>query len=72
MATTENGIDYYKYMLVYVDDALHLENDAQEDMLKLKKVYQLKEGFGPQDRYLGANVDKFQIQDKFVLVYDLR
>ena len=52
---------YYKYMLVYVDDMLHLAKDAQEDMLRLNQVYRFKEGSGPPDRYIGANVDKFQL-----------
>ena len=59
--TTENGIAYYKYMLLYVDDVLHLAEDAQEDMLILSQAYRLKEGFGPPDRYLGANVNKVQL-----------
>ena len=50
-------------MLVYVYDVLHLVKDAQEDMLKLNQVYQLKEGFGPPDRYLGVNIDKVQLED---------
>ena len=50
-------------MLVYVYDVLHLAKDKQEDMLKLNQVYRLKEGFGPPDRYLGANVNKFQLED---------
>ena len=41
-ATTKNGTDYYKYMLVYVDDVLHLAKDSQEYMLNLNQVYQLK------------------------------
>ena len=32
-------------------------------MLKLNQVYQLKEGFGPIDRYLGANAHKVQLED---------
>ena len=32
-------------------------------MLKLNQVYLLKEGFGPPYRYLGANIDKFQLED---------
>ena len=39
MATTENGTDYYKDMLIYVDDVLYLAKDTQEDMLKLNQVY---------------------------------
>ena len=50
-------------MLVYVDDVLHLAKDAQEDMLGLNQVYQLKEGFGLPDRYIGGNVDKVRLED---------
>ena len=45
-ATIESGTAYYKYMLVYVDDVLHLAKDSQVDMLKLNQVYRLKEYFG--------------------------
>ena len=38
-ATTDNGTACYKYMLVYVDNLLHLAKDAQEDTLKLNRVY---------------------------------
>ena len=38
-ATTENGASYYKHILVYVDDVIHLAKDVQEDMLKLNQVY---------------------------------
>ena len=38
-ATIENGTFYYKYMLVYVNDVLHLAKGVQEDMLKLDQVY---------------------------------
>ena len=37
--TIENSTAYYKYMLVYADNVLHLAKDAQEDMLKLNQVY---------------------------------
>ena len=36
---TENGTPYYKYMLVYVDNVIHLAKDAQEYMLKLNQIY---------------------------------
>ena len=60
--TTENCTAYYKYILVYIDDVLHFAKNAQEDMLNLNQVYLLKEKFGPPDTYLGANVDKFQLE----------
>ena len=37
-AKKENGTTYYKYMLVSVDDVIHLGKDAQEDMFKLNQV----------------------------------
>ena len=54
----------YKYMLVYVDDVINLAKDAQEDILRINQDNQLREGFGPSGRYLGANVDKFQLEDE--------
>ena len=53
--TKYNGTDYYKYMLIYVNDVLHLAKDALADMLRLNQVYRLEEGFGPPYRYLRAN-----------------
>ena len=50
-------------MLVYVDDILNLAKDAQEYMLKRKQVYRLKVGYGPQYIYLGANINKAQLED---------
>ena len=38
-------------------------------MLKLNQFYRLKEGFGPSDRYLGANVDKVQLGDGTTVCY---
>jgi hypothetical protein len=32
-------------------------------MKKINEIYRLKEGVGPPDRYLGANVEKVQLQD---------
>ena len=45
IATTYNGTTYYKYMLVYGNDVLHLAKDVQEYMLKFHRFYLLKEGF---------------------------
>ena len=62
-ATSENVTAYYKYILVYVHDVSHLAKDAQEYILKLNQVYRRKGGFGPPDIYLGANIDKAQLED---------
>jgi len=44
---------YYKYMLIYVDDVLHIAENPEEDMAKLGQAYRLKDSVGPPDRYLG-------------------
>ena len=67
--TTDNDDAYYRYMLVYFGDMLHLANDSLEDMLSLDQVYQLKEGFGPPYIYLRANVDKVQLEDARTVWY---
>ena len=33
----------------------------------LNMIYQLKEGFGPPDRYLGAHVEKVKLKDRKVV-----
>ena len=53
----------WKYMLVYVDDILHVAYNTKLDMDKLNREYRLKEDSGPPERYLGANIEKVQLQD---------
>ena len=49
-------------MLVYVDGILHLEHYPKEDMDVLNCKYILKEeSVGTLKRYLGSNVEKFQM-----------
>ena len=63
MATKKDGHPYYKYMLVYVDDILHIAETPEEDMKQINLIYRLKEGAGPPDRYLGGTMEKVQLQD---------
>ena len=60
MACKPTGEEYYCYMLVYVDDVLHIHHNPKEDMDKLNSVYRLKGGVGKPERYLGANIDQVQ------------
>jgi hypothetical protein len=63
-ATKPNGFEYYEMVLVYVDDILHLSHDTKPTMDALAKIYRLKdESLGPPERYLGANVKKYQLPD---------
>ena len=40
----QNGDLYYKYMLCYVDDMLHIGFKTKEDMDALNMIYRLKGG----------------------------
>lgn len=57
-----DGTPYWKYMLIYVDDVLHVAFDPTVDMAALNTVYRLKDGSGPPDRYLGANIEEVQLK----------
>jgi len=59
-ASREDGSPYYKMMLIYVDDVLHVAEDPEEDMKKLGQVYRLNDGVGTPDRYLGGNIERVQ------------
>ena len=58
-----NGDPYYKYMVCYVDDLLHIGFKPKEYMDVLNIIYRGKEGFGPPDQYLAANFEKVQLKD---------
>ena len=61
-ATKPNGFEYYKYLLVYVDDVLAISHDPKPLIEEIGKMYELKKGsVGPPTRYLGATISKFQI-----------
>ena len=47
---------------MYVDDVLHLHHNSDTFMNRLAKVYRLKDGsVGEPERYLGANIEKVQL-----------
>jgi hypothetical protein len=57
----EDGFEYYAYVLVYVDDILVVSNNAATTMRSLSKLYRLKDGFAPPERYLGATIKKWRL-----------
>lgn len=58
-----NGDEYYSFILVYVDDVLHFDHEPNILMEQLESIYRLKDKAEAPDRYLGANIDKVQMQD---------
>ena len=62
--TKPDGTEFYAYVLVYVDDVLNLHNDPDTFMNRLSEVYRLKDSsVGEPERYLGANIEKVQLDD---------
>lgn len=62
--TRPDGHEYYEMLFVYVDDILCISHKAKEVLTELGQFYKVKDGsLKPPDRYLGANVEKFQKPD---------
>ena len=57
-AVKPNGQEYYCYMLVYVDDVLHVHYNPEIDIKLLSSFNRLKDEVGSPSRYLGANIEK--------------
>ena len=62
-----NGDHNYNFLLCYVDDLLHICFKTKEEIDVLNVIDWLRRGFGPPDRYLGANVDKLKLSHGQVL-----
>ena len=62
-----DGTEYYAYVLVYVNDVLHLHHDPDTFMNRLAEVYRIKNGsVGQFNKYLGANIEKLRLDDSSV------
>jgi hypothetical protein len=55
------GVEYYQYILVYVDDLLVLSHDAKQTMETVRKAYRLKDKPSEPITYLGATIKKWSI-----------
>ena len=63
-AVKPNGVEYYEYVLIFVDVIINISHDTNTTMEKIETLYQLNPGsVGPPDRYLGGNIGKFQLED---------
>ena len=65
LAIKSNGYTYYKYILLYVDDALVVSENAESILRnKLRRYFHFKEGsIGPPTMYLGGRVRKVQLEN---------
>ena len=62
-AVKPSGGEYWTYMLIYVDDCLHINHNPSIDLEALSGFYRLKDGAGALERYLDTNVDQIQLKD---------
>ncbi|KAL7577136.1 hypothetical protein ACA910_019738 [Epithemia clementina (nom. ined.)] len=62
--TKPDGFQYYKYVLVYIDDILVISHDPRKVMDALKKQYTIKpDSIKPPDIYLSAEIQHYTIPD---------
>ena len=54
----EDGVQYYSYLLCYVDDILCIHHNADAMLERLQKSFPLKPIFGKPEMYLGAKLHK--------------
>jgi len=61
-ATTEDGEEYYEYLLVYVDDLMCVSENPLDVIEKLQPVYGYKtKDTGPPKQYLGATITRYHL-----------
>ena len=59
-----NGAEYYKLLLVYVDDILLMSHDPKSTLTRLGKIYPLKErSLGKPELYLRAQIYEHHLPD---------
>ena len=56
-AVKEDGFEYYKYILCYVDDILPISHKAKDALKVVQAIFKLKDDkIEPPDMYLGATL----------------
>ena len=61
--TKPNGRTYYSYVLLYVDDAMCINHDAEAELHKLDHYFKMKPGsIGDPDLYLGGKVRPIKLE----------
>lgn len=60
----DDGVEYYAYVLLYVDDCLAIDHDATGALKELDYYFKMKPGsIGDPDIYLGAKIRKVQLDN---------
>ncbi len=62
--TREDGLEYYAYVLLYVDDVMVIHHDALSILSKIDKYFKMKPGsMGDPTMYLGATLKKMTLEN---------
>ncbi len=60
----DNGLDYYEYVLLYVNDCLVVSQHPKETLMRLDKYFPLKpESVGPPKFYLGGKLSQIELSN---------
>ena len=61
-ATRTDGLGYYEYILLYVDDCLCISENPKSALLQVDKYFPIKPTYlGPPKTYLGGTVPKIKL-----------
>ena len=67
MIRPDDGVKYWAYVLLYVDDCLAIHHDAEGALLEIDKYFQMKkDSIGDPDIYLGAKLRKITLDNGVV------
>jgi hypothetical protein len=62
-ASKANGLQYYEYLLVYIDDVLILSHNPEPILRCIEKSYRLKGPASDPKTYLGAYIKQWSIEN---------
>ena len=63
VAIIPDGMEYYKYVLCYVDDVLAIIYNPMRTIEIIKRMFKLKDDkIEPPDTFLGALLDQVEMQ----------
>ena len=62
MVCPSNGHEYYAYVLIYVDNVMVIQHDAEAVLLRIDKYFKMKpSSIGNPDIYLCATIKKMHL-----------
>ena len=65
MVSPKDGFYHYTYVLIYVDDVMVINHDAESVLLRIYKYFKLKpSSIGDPDIYLGSKLNKMQLANR--------